>query len=355
MNRFDRYIMRTVLLTAILSLCVLLALEVFFTFLTELEDVGDGGYGVAQLLRYLALSLPRMLYEIFPLALLLGGLLGMGGLAQTSELVVMRAAGISRLRLVGAAVAAGLLLSVISVGIGEYIAPGAEQRAQTFRAQARNQGLEVRGGRGFWAREGKTFIQVNAVRPGPELAEVFVFRLNDSGALSTMIYADRAEYRDEQWHLRDVSRSQIDATSVRSSIDADMVVPAVVSPELIRVLASEPDDLALRDLWQFIDYLDDNNLDTREYRLAFWSKVFGPLSNLTMLLVAMPFAFAHQRSGGVGQRLMIGIMIGLVFFLANRMLGNVVLLYGYPPALGAALPSMIFLGCGLFALKRMRG
>lgn len=355
MTLIDRYIFRSVLITALMALLVLLSLEVFFTLLTELQDTGRGTYGSLAVGRYLVLSLPHMLYEIFPLGLLLGGLLGLGGLAQSSEVVAMRAAGVTRVRLVAAAVAAGLALSVISVFIGEFIAPHSKLAARDLRATAMQEGVAVRQGRGFWARDGNAFVNVRAVLPGGRLADIVVFEMTDGMRLQAVAHADRADYDGQGWRLQGVSRSTLFEDRVQVQGVDEVSIASRITPEMIRILAADPRDLALRDLSRFIDYLEGNGLNADDYRLALWTKVLGPLTNMAMLMVAVPFAFSHQRSAGVGQRLVIGIVLGLVFFLAHRMLSNAVLLYGYPPIIGASLPSVVFLSAGLFGLARMRG
>ncbi|HXH02198.1 MAG TPA: LPS export ABC transporter permease LptG [Candidatus Competibacteraceae bacterium] len=355
MKRIDRYIFRTVLATSLVSLLVLLTLETFFTLLTELEDVGKGQYGVAQMMQYLLLTLPRRAYEIFPLGLLLGGLMGMGGLASGSELVAMRAAGVSRLRLGLSAMQVALLLSLGSLALGEYLAPWTEQTAQEVRAAARAEGVAIRQGKGFWARDGELFVNVRAVLPGARLSDLYVFQMDEAAQLRLVAHADSAYYQDGRWQLHGVKSSALGEERVQMGNAPQLAMASVISPALIGVLAADANDLAIRDLATYIDYLEHNGLNADEYRLAFWLKVLGPLTNLTMLFIALPFVFAPQRSGGAGQRLLIGVLLGLLFYLANRMLSNLVLLYGYPPILGACLPSLLFLGSGAVALRRMRG
>ena len=355
MSLLDRYIIRNVLGASLLALFILLALETFFTLLAELEDVGKGQYGLWQIIQFLALTLPRRLYEIFPLALLLGGLMGMGNLAAGSELVVMRAAGVSRLRIVLAALQVALLLSLVSLALGEYLAPWTEQLAQEGRAAARSQGLSIRQGKGFWARDGSNFVNVRAVLPGAQLADIFVYDIHPTQGLRALAHADKALYVDQRWQLQGVKHSRIAPEQVSSAQMGQINLNSAISPALISVLAVSAEDLAMRDLYTYIDYLEHNGLNADEYRLAFWMKLLGPLANLAMLLIAMPFVFTNQRSGGAGQRLLIGVLLGLAFYLANGMLSNVVLLYGYPPVLGACLPSVLFLSVGVLALWRMRG
>lgn len=354
MTIVDRYIFRTVIVTSLVALLVLLALEAFFVLLTELEDLGKGQYGVAEILQYVLLTLPRGAYELAPMALLLGGLLGIGSLATGSELVAMRGAGLSVLRLVGAAMQAGLVLGLAALLIGEFVAPKTEQVAQKLRSTAKSEAMAIRAGKGFWAREGDHFINVRAVLPGLRLAQIYIYEIGEHSELESVTVAQEAHYADDRWILTGVVRNTLHSQSVTTTTLDRLPVASWISPHMLDILPMDPEDLAIRDLLAYIGYLRHNGLNADTYRLAFWAKVLAPVTSLVMLFVAMPFAFGSQRSTGTGQRLLIGIFLGLIFFLANRMLGNVVLLYGYPPLLGASLPTLVFFGGGLYALRRMR-
>ncbi|QQS54043.1 MAG: LPS export ABC transporter permease LptG [Candidatus Competibacteraceae bacterium] len=354
MKLLDRYIFRTVATTTLVALLALLLLEFFLSLLAELEDVGTGGYDFVAALRYLVLVQPQRLYELFPMALLVGGLLGMGALASGSELIVMRAAGLSLTRLTRSVLQAGLLLSLAVLLIGEFAAPSLEQFAREQRAVVKGENLAIRGGRGFWARDGDYFIHVRGVLPGVRLADINIFKISPEARLETVTHAQGARYQAGRWVLEGVSRSVFNDDQVLTEQLPSLTVVSAISPQILEVLAANPNQLSIRDLLIYVDYLERNGLDAQSYRLALWRKLLAPLAYLAMLVVAMPFVFGPQRSAGVGQRLLVGLLLGLAFFLINYLLGNVVLLYGYPPLVGAALPSLLFLGAGFYALHRLR-
>lgn len=350
----DRYIFRAVAGATLAALLVLLLLESFLTLLAELEEVGKGGYDFAAMLRYLAMIQPQRLYEMFPMGLLVGGLLGMGALAGGSELIVMRAAGLSLTRLTRSALQAGLALSVAVLLIGEYAAPQLEKAAKEQRATAKSENVAIRGGRGFWARDGDHLIHVRAVLPGIRLVDIRIFEIGPEARLKTITAARGARYQEGRWLLEDIDRSTFNGDAVRNERLDQLAVVSAISPRILDVLAADPGDLSIRDLWVYVDYLERNGLDAQSYRLALWRKLLAPLSYLAMLVVGMPFVFGPQRSAGTGQRLLVGLLLGLAFFMANYLLGNVVLLYGYPPLAGAVLPSLLFLAAGFLALHRLR-
>lgn len=354
MKLIDRYIFKTVAGAALAALLVLLILETFFSFLGEIDDIGEGHYGLKDVLLYLFLNIPRRVYEIFPMALLLGGLLGMGSLASSSELVCMRAAGLSVLRLIGAALQVGFVLGLLALIVGEFVAPAATRVAEEWQSAAKSEQVSIRQGLGFWARDGERLIHVQAVSPGIGLEDIHIYQIDEQSRMRSIAHARSARYVEGHWLLADVQRSLIEADKVTADHQPVLTLNSLINPDLLRVLALDPKNLSMRDLITYIDYLDRNGLDSRSYRLAFWSKVFGPLSSLAMIFVAMPFAFGSQRAASIGQRLLIGVFIGLLFFLGNRLLGNVVLLYGYPPLLGAAAPSLLIFTAGAYALRRVR-
>lgn len=353
-TRLDRYVFKVVLSTSLVALLVLLVLETFFTLLIELEDLGKGNYGLAEILQFLLLTLPQRTYEIFPMALLLGGLLGMGTLADGSELIAMRAAGLSILRLIGAVLQGGLVLTLLALLLGEFVAPDSERLAQKLRSAATSEAVSIRAGKGFWARDGNYFINVRGVLPGLRLTQVYIYEIGEHAELKSVTAAAGARYANDRWVLQGVVHSDIKPERVTAGSLPELAMSSAIQPDILEVLALDPQDLAIRELHAYIQYLKHNGLDTRTYELAFWTKMIAPLSNLVMLFIAMPFVFGSQRSTGMGQRLVIGVFLGLLFYLGNRMLGNVVLLYGYPPLLGAALPTLVFFTGGSYLLKRMR-
>ncbi|MDG4553951.1 MAG: LPS export ABC transporter permease LptG [Candidatus Competibacter sp.] len=354
MKLLDRYIFRTVATATLVAALALLLLEFVLSLLAELEDVGAGDYDFVAALRYLLLVQPQRLYELFPMALLVGGLLGMGALAGGSELIAMRAAGLSLARLTRSVLQAGLLLSLAVLLMGEFAAPPLEQFAREQRAVIKGENLAIRGGRGFWARDGDYFIRIQGVLPGVRLADIDIFEVSPEARLETATHAQSARYQAGRWVLEGVSRSVFDDDKVLTEQLPSLTVASAISPQILEVLAANPNQLSIRDLRVYVDYLESNGLDAQSYRLALWRKLLAPLAYLAMLVIAMPFVFGPQRSVGVGQRLLVGLLLGLAFFLINYLLGNVVLLYGYPPLAGAALPSLLFLGAGFYALRRLR-
>ena len=253
-----------------LSLFVFGSLFTFISFVSELQRIGINNYGALQALLFVLLNLPQLLYQVFPSAMLLGGLLSLGALASSSELVVLRAAGISISRITLAVLKAGFLLIVIVVLLGEFLAPEAISVAKTMRAEA-IEGRVLTGDRkGLWSKYGDNFVYIGTVLPDVQLRDVVVYELDEDHRLKKTTFAGQAHYENDEWHLQDVTSSIFTDGSVRSTYNATEVWPAMVSTDLFDVLNLEPEDMSAAELWQYSRYLDKNELESDSFWLAFW-------------------------------------------------------------------------------------
>jgi len=349
----DGYIARNVLGGTLLALLVLAGLDTLFAFIGEIDDIGRHDYGLIQALVYTALTVPRRIYELFPTSVLLGSLLSLGALAANSELTAMRAAGVPVARIVRSVLRAGLLMLVAVVLLGEAVAPLSEQRAQTLRSMAHSEQMHLRSD-GLWAKDGQRFIQVGAVLPDLRLLDLRIYELDAERRLTSSVEAEAARYEDGAWVLSGISRSVISEQAVRAEQVAEERWPRLIAPELFSVLTVEPGQMSAVTLAQYVTYLRDNQLDSAHFELAFWLRFVTPLSSLVMLLLAIPFVFGSMRTGGAGQRLFIGLLIGVGFHLLNRILNHMGIVYGLPPLLSATLPTLLFFGVALVALRRLR-
>ncbi|HEB82577.1 MAG TPA: LPS export ABC transporter permease LptG [Gammaproteobacteria bacterium] len=350
----DRYIARAVFSGALLACFVMLSIFVFIDFVNQLKSVGTGDYGVMQAAVFVLLKLPQRLYELSPSILLLGGILSLGTLAANSELIVMRASGISPMRITRSVLQAGLLVALLVAVIGEYIAPSATRIAKNYRAQAMEKKLLVAGMNDVWARDGNRYVNVKKILPNHRLQHVRVYEMDNNYRLSSIIYARGAQFRDKQWHLRNLKRSTISAEGVTVQRQKKMVMDRLILLELFTVLELESYDMSASELYAYSRYLEDNNLDSREYLLAFWIKVFTPLTCLVMLFIAMPIVFATTpRSGGMGQRVILAVLIGVIYYVVNRSFNHLGVALDFSPLLSAAVPLLLVLGAGYFFMKKV--
>ena len=354
MNILDRYVARTVIGGTMMALLVLGALLAFVDFVSEIGDVGKGNYSLFDAIFFVVLSLPNRLYELFPTAVLLGSLLSLGALATNSELTVMRASGISIARISRSVLQAGLILVAIVALIGEFVVPPSERHAQTIRASALKQNIALGGQHGFWAKDGLRYIYVGRVYPDLHLGNVDIYELNESKEVVSIVQARSAQFINNRWELRFVKRSVFGEDIVNSEILKSDQLAELLNPDLFNVVSVKPANMSAIDLYRYSEYLQDNELDSSHYRLAFWIKVITPISSLVMLLIAMPFVFGSQRTGSAGNRVLVGLLLGIGFFLLNRTMNHLGQVYGLYPLFSAAFPVVLVAIAGMFALKRVR-
>jgi lipopolysaccharide export system permease protein len=347
----DRHIGRSLLVATLLVTGVLLALFVFISVVDVLPDYGKGTFGVYELLRYVVLSQPRKLYEAFPVAVLVGTLLGLSTLAINAELTAMRAAGVSRARIVMSAMKTGLLLMLLAVAMGEYVVPTVETQAQTGRARALATGFQQKGS-GLWLRDGTRFVSLGEVLPDLSLLRIAIYEFGPDRRLLRLTSADRAVYDDGRWRLEGVHRTRLGEDRVEAETASEERWVARLTPEVVAVYTVKPEALSIAQLSAYIRHLEANGQETGRYRLTMWQKILMPLATMIMVLLATPFVFREARSGGLAQRVFAGVMIGLAFVVLHRSAGYLGVIYGVPPILGAALPLVLFLALAGVLLRR---
>lgn len=358
-TRLDRHIGRTVFLSTLLVLAILLALFTFFSFIDTLDDFGKGHFGLYQVIKYVVLSLPGWLYALFPVAALLGAILGLAWLAAGSELTAMRAAGVSLARIVGSVMKIGVLFVLFGVLVGETVVPVSEAWAQRGRAEALEIGLH-RERTGLWLRDGEHFVNIGEVLPDQSLLQVNIYRFDEATQLRTHTSAARAHFenansqsKEPAWRLEDVRYSWIDESGIRTRVIDNDLWRSKVTPDVVEVFAVRPEALSSWHLFRYIEHLRRNHQETGRYELAFWNKVLLPAATAVMVLLAVPFVVQQVRSGGMGRRMLLGIMLGLGFIVLNQAFGHLCLLTGLPPIIAALLPVMLFLLLALRLLRRV--
>ena len=354
MRLLDLYLGRVLLNQILLVLGVLVGVFVFVTFIDQVSYLGTGQYSLLDAIKYVLLSTPRIVYEVFPMAVLVGAILGLSLLAVDSELIVMRSSGISIGQITVAVLKLGFLLALVALLIGEFITPWSETLAQRGRAQALERNIEQKSNSGLWLRDKKTFVNVREVLPDLTLRDIRVFEFDSMSQLRALVYAGKGRYAESFWDLDDVRQTLIDEQGFTQVSEAPKARwNTAVTPQTMAVFLVQPDQLSLLQLRQYIAHLRANVQDTRNFELAYWSKLTLPLSAAVMLLLAIPFVFGSIRSGGMGRNLFIGIMIGITFFATSKALGYIVLVYHMPPLVGAILPTVAFAAAAGILYRRI--
>lgn len=354
MRILNRYLGRIILQYTLISMGVLLALFTFVNFLDQISSLGKGNYGILQAIQFVILAIPRLLYELFPMAALLGTIIGLSLLANDSELIVMRASGVSMLQITAAALKMGGMFVIFAVLVGEVVSPVTETRAQRGRAEALQQNIQQQTNFGLWMRDKQTYVNVGEVLPDLTLLRIKVFEFDPEKRLRSMVTADDGLFQDESWLISNVKQTLISPdgqTQTLSTPSAEW--QSRVTPQILSVFLIQPDQLSFWQLSRYIKHLSANQQKTDPFELAFWGKLMLPLSTAVMVVLAIPFVFVNIRSGGLGRSLFTGIMLGLGFYAANKGFGYIVLANGLSPFLGATLPVIGFLVLAMIMMRRI--
>lgn len=351
----DRYIGKTIFTTIMMTLFMLVSLSGIIKFVDQLKRAGQGSYDAMGAGMYTLLSIPKDIQVFFPMAALLGALLGLGMLAQRSELVVMQASGFTRFQVALSVMKTAIPLVLLTMAIGEWVAPQGEQMARTYRTQAIYGGAMLSTQQGLWAKDGNNFVYIERVTGNNELNGVSIYSFNDQRRLQSVRYAAYAIFDDKEkfWRMSQVDESNLqDPKQITGSQTVTGTWKTTLTPDKLGVVALEPDALSISGLRDYVTYLKSTGQDSGRYQLNMWSKIFQPLSVAVMMLMALSFIFGPLRSVPMGVRVVTGISFGFVFYVLDQIFGPLTLVYGIPPIIGALLPSALFLAISVLLMMR---
>ncbi|TWC10521.1 MULTISPECIES: LPS export ABC transporter permease LptG [unclassified Pseudomonas] len=351
MVKLDRYIGSSVFMAILAVLGIILGLATLFAFIDEMSDVSDT-YTLADVASYVLLTAPRRLYDMLPMAALIGCLIGLGSLASNSELTIMRAAGVSVGRIVWAVMKPMLVLMLVGVLIGEYIAPATENTAQANRSLAQGGGDAQSAKHGLWHRQGDEFIHINSVQPNGILYGVTRYRFDAQRHMLSSSFAKRAQFAEDHWQLSDVTTTLFHEKNTEVVASTQERWDVAISPQLLSTVVMAPESLSITGLWGYIHYLADQGLNNGRYWLAFWVKVLQPLVTAALVLMAISFIFGPLRSVTLGQRVFTGVLVGFTFRIAQDLLGPSSLVFGFSPLFAVLVPAGVCALAGLWLLRR---
>ncbi|HEX7340100.1 MAG TPA: LPS export ABC transporter permease LptG [Rhodanobacteraceae bacterium] len=358
-KRTDRLIAASVLGMLVVVWIVLTGFDTLNQLLRQLGDVGKHGYTVADAVVYIAWTIPRRLYQWFGNAALIGGLLGLGGLATHGEMTALRAAGMSKMRIISSVVVMLAILIALVMLMGETIAPYGAQRAQALQLRVNSQHLGTTTRSGLWERDGDDFINAKAVlaerqhgRTDVSLADVRVFHLSADGRLTRFTHAQSAVSQNGQWVLKNVRTSTLGAAGIHTASVPSQPWDTHLDAAVLKQSVIHPEYLSMRDLWRNMQYLEANHQSPLAYAKAFWAHVFYPVNVLVLVLCALPFAFGALRTGGLGKRIFIGVVVALAWYFLQQGLVNMGIVYGAPAWLADLLPALALIVAAAIYFRR---
>ena len=356
MNLLTRYIAVAVLKGVATVLFVLIAVGTVMDFMAQLSDVGTAQYDLPAAAAYVALRIPRMVFQLLPAAALIGALLSLGNLAVHRELVVMRTSGISKLQLMRPVAIAGFALMVIMAVLGESLAPSLGAYAREIRAAAMLDTEELVDGSSAWLKDGNHIVNFRREPNGLGFGGIYLFELDEDNGLRQIAHADTADIdQNNQWILSNYSETVFyGLEGVQADAKRRAIKDYGLSSELLNLSVVRHDLLDTDGLTRYIDYLEANDLDATQHLIAYWARMADIVSVLLMTMLALPFVFGGLRSAGTSARLLVGLLIGLTYYVTAQAFANSGQVFDFDPRVAAWLPSAILLLITTFALMRAR-
>lgn len=354
MKRIERYIGRTVLSSMILVTLVLIGLQLFIVFVNQVDDIGKGDYTLWTALLYVLLDMPYQVYLFFPVACLMGTLIGLGVLANHNELVILRASGMSIWNIIVSVFKIALLLILIVTLVGETLIPQLSRMAVDLKLQAISGGQSVRTKGGLWLRDGSSILYIAEILPDTHIKNIDQFQFNDKHEMQVARKIEHAAQINHQWVAYNVAQTEINDTSTHSSHIDTMPWPVNINPEILQISKNEPDEMSLIELTKYLKNQRLNHQSARNYELSFWQRLIQPFSCIVMMVLAIPFIFGPLRTSTLGSKLVTGATVGFGFHLIDRFFGPLSLVFQFPVWIAAVLPTLIFGIVAFYALKRVR-
>lgn len=352
-KRLDMYISKTILITIAITLATLLSLSSIIKFVDQIHKVGEGSYDLLKAINFVLLTIPRDIEIFFPMAALLGALIGLGTLASNSELIVMQAAGFSKLKIGFSVLKTAIPLIIIVMTLGQWGAPQAQKFAREMRAAATSGGNLLAVKYGVWAKDNDSYIYLGQITNKKKLSVINVWTFSPTEKLKTYISADSADYiSDNNWQLNNAKVTTFSENNISAKSFPHLKWVSNLTPDKMEVVTVKPEELSLTGVYSYIDYLKSSKQDASRYELAFWRKLLQPFSIAVMMLLALSFVFGPLRSVSMGTRVLCGVVGGFVFYIADQVLGPLALVYHLPVIVGAVGPSIIFLLLTIYLLNK---
>ena len=348
-----RYLAREILTASLLILAALLVLFGFFDLIRELDDLGRGNYKLNAMLAYVALTLPSHAYVLLPAAGLMGTLFALARMSEQSEITVMRAAGLSLGQLALKVAGAGLAVAMLTLVVGELVSPYTEEAAKGLRLKATRSIVAREFRSGFWVKDDRSFVNIQDVTPDTQLLNLRIYEFDSSYRLTAISRAEKGTYAGpNKWEL-----SNVELTRFKGDIAVLERLPmatwsSVLTPDILSVLKIVPERMSVLNLRAYIEHLRDNRQKATRYEIAFWNKLLYPIAAIAMMVMAIPFALGSVRAGGVGTKIVMGILLGLGFHFAGRLFSHVGLLNDWPALVSAGAPVAIVAAVAVLGLRK---
>jgi lipopolysaccharide export system permease protein len=350
MNLINRYLIQEIVSSVLLIMLALIAMFSFFDLIQELESIGKGSYGLGNVLLFVLLSAPGHVYQVVPVAVLVGTMYALGRLARNSELIILRVSGISISSIAWSLVRIGFIFAVLTFIVGEFVTPYTEKTAQRMRIKATDSVIAQDFRSGLWIKDGRSFVNVEEVLPDTTLLNVHIYEFDKDFHLRTISNAKVGRFEEDGWLLSEVGQTLFSEEKVKSAYFPEANWQSLVRPELLNVLLVVPEKMSARNLYSYITHLSENKQKTSRHEIALSAKIIYPLACMVMVVLALPFGFLQQRSSGTSGKIFLGIMLGVLYQVMNRVFVHLGLLNDWSAFFSTVIPTLLFLIAGLVML-----
>jgi len=354
MKLLSRYLAKEIYLSVLLVFSALLMLFELLDLINQLNEMGETGYRLGYVLMFVALTMPGHVYELFPVAVLIGTIFALVQMAANSELTVYRSSGVSLKQMIYSLLRIGLPFMIACFIFGEFIAPPSQHLAQQIKLKAKNAQISLSEFRsGVWVKDEGSFVNVKSVLPDTTLLGISIYQFDERYHLRSITTAESASYQNEQsWSLLGVKQTNFNEQTASVNLQPQLEWHSSLNPNIFSVLLVDPEQMSAWSLYQYIHHLSDNKQKTARYEIAMWNKLVYPFAVMVMMMLALPFSSYHRREGGVSSKIFLGVVLGLGFHFAGRLFANLGALKEWSPVVSATAMTWIFLGLAMLMLWR---
>ena len=354
MKILDKYIAKQILFSVFSVLGILVVVVGLLDLVDEIKKVNEG-YSISLAFLYVLLNTPQNIYEVFPIATLMGSLIGLSRLSSTSELNAAKSSGLSFSKIILITLKTGILIMILTFLIGEFVAPKGQQIANNIKNLSESTRLSMKNTNGIWIKNENSFIHIAKIYPNKVVQEISLYRFNKKQQLIESIYSEEGHYIDKKWIMKNITSTSFENKNIEIKNSKEATFEEFIDLDLFDIMTIKPNQMTFLQLKTYINYLKENSMESKNYELAYWSKFSIPLSCLVMFLLTTPFVHSNIRSASFGQRIFVGILTGVSLFLFNQTINKLSIIINMPPFLGSFLPIFILLVLSLYIIKRFYG
>lgn len=350
---FTRYLAINIFKGTALVLMILVSLSLFFTLIQQIDHIGKGEFGPWQFIQYLVFLVPAMISDFMPLSVLIGSILSLGSLASNSELIAFQSSGVPVRKFILAVSLSATLLALLTFMIADFVVPFSETTAREIKSSGLASRVSMQSKTGVWIKDRKNLIFIQKLFPNGNARNIEIYQLDEEDKLLSTTVAKKAVNSEQGWLLQQVKRTRLTDEKMTVIEKKQELYEGQLSEKLLQSLVVDPQQMSSINLYSYIDFLQENGLNYSAESLSFWKKIYSPLTVIVMSVLAIPFVLGSQRNSNTGQRLIVGILLGLVYVIVDKVMiqiGEQLKLLAFVNALA---PTLLFAIFTVYLIRRV--